>query len=157
GLLDLAHRFLDGVLYALQLDLEVLDDGVACTGVAIPGLADTAGIDDQLAADFKDIWLVGVSNTNNIGFDVLQTALPELQVWWRILVQRVSRRGVNQKVACLVESEQAGDGQPGEVANVFVADFLAGQGPRHPREILEPVPPTDVDVLRDAVVVIATD
>src|ERR1019366_10772622 len=45
----------DGIFDAFQLNSAVLDDRVGSPRVAVARLADAAGIDDQLVADFEDI------------------------------------------------------------------------------------------------------
>src|SRR5262249_34801691 len=72
--LDDLHRSLDGVLDPLELYAVVLDDGVAGARVAVPGLAQAAGVDDELVPDFEYVRLVRMAHADHVSVHAVEPA-----------------------------------------------------------------------------------
>src|SRR5262249_12605564 len=139
AVLDIVDGDLDRVLDALDLDAGVLDDGVRGARVAVARLADTAGVDNELVPDLEYVGQGRVAYTDHVGLDPLQPALPELRLAGGVLVERVTRRSMNEQETRVVQREHLADGQPAQVAALVGSQAFLGQLPGYAREVFEAV------------------
>ncbi len=81
--------------------------------------------------------------------------LPERAFGRSVFVHRVPRRGVNQQETLPAEREHARRWQIGEEPPLFGRQARDGKRSRDRREVAEAAETLDLDVLRDAVIVVA--
>jgi len=119
-------------------DGAVAEHGVVAARAAV-GHADAAGVDDQFACDFKDVRLMRVADTDDIGIHSLQAAGPEIDRRRGELLERVAGRGVHKQVAEPIDGQGHRNGHTGQVAEVLGAEplRLARHG-RHPTRRADP-------------------
>src|SRR5262245_5959326 len=151
------HGIFDRVFDAFELDALIVDHRVRSTRVAVAGLADAAGIDDQLVADFEHVGMVGVPDTDDTGVDVAQPPRPELDIGDCIFIEWIARRRMNEKEPRVVEGRAFAHRQRAQIAAVVRGNALLCQHARHCRQILVTVLAVDAHVLGNAVIVIAAD
>ncbi len=105
--LNCPESVLNGILNAFELYFVVFDHGIGSARVAVARLPNASGVDDEFVADFEDVRVMGVAHANDVRIDILQAPAPDLRIGGSVLVQRVTRGGVDEKKARVLQSQHA--------------------------------------------------
>ena len=129
GPLQIRNRGLDIVFHTANFDATVLDDRIGGSRVAVTRLPNAARIDDGRFAKIEHVGNVGVAHENEVGFDEFQPCRPGPCVAAKILVHRIARCRVNQKIRLLAGGHPTSDGQTRKKFHLFASEHLPMQRP----------------------------
>ena len=105
ALCHVMQRPVDIIFHSSKFNLSVFDDGVRRPGVSIARLANAAWVNYLGGMQLQIHWYVRMSGADEVDVDMFKSLLPFFPHTGKVLVHRISWRGVNQQKAMIADGQ----------------------------------------------------